>query len=444
MKNSQNNKTCTLFVFFFCCIISCYAQMDDEQEKLNIIANLPLTDNPKNWAFSKTVKTTLKPTRYKKMAKKHLKGNENQLAMLCLMQGVAKSKRRGQIKRFKKLLTKDLVSITLDGWSKEQREIEKLIQEKSFITQVKEQLKLIHHLKYLKEVNQLIATVDPLKEYKSISLDQKIEEDLRNSYKENKANIAPYYYKTAQNLESHAQTKPEWKKVSAYYAICNLYTKEYQDVEKKEKQAIENSIYTVNIQPETIQSQNYRRLDKSLQLIVTDKVSGVLHRVKLPHMKLFTSEVPTDYSIHLAISDIDVQHSDIQTTNVDYQREITTGKDSNGNEIKKTVSAKAVIYSKESKTHLKIFVEIRDNSSNEIIHSKTLTGSNYWNDRWFKLTGNKEALTKKQKRLLPYSTSPQERPSNLKMIQGSVASTIKGIMNFLSSDFIYEKGGIIY
>ncbi|GGD20437.1 hypothetical protein [Hyunsoonleella pacifica] len=417
---------------------------ENKQGNLKIITDLSLKDNPKNWNFSKTISTSQKASSYKKIAKDHLKKNDNQLAMLSLMTGLSKTKKRGQIKKFKKLLTKDFVSSTFDEWSKEHHKLETAITEKELIDKIKEQLKLIHHLKYLRSVNELITVSENLEDYKPLSVDIKIDEDLQKSYKENKAAIAPYYYDLAQNLEGKAQTKLDWKKVSAYYRITTYYQKDYEDANTREKNALEHSIYTLNVRPEIIQSQKYRRLDKSLQLLITDRVSQTLNYGTLPHLKLFAPETLTDYSIHLRISDIDVQHGSVKSTKVNYDREIVTGKDDNGNEIKKRVNATGVIYSKESKARLMISLEIRNNNSSEIMFSKVFSGLKQWHDRWYKLNGDEDALTKKQKRLLPYSTTPQETPSDLKMIQDAVESELKNMDNFLHSNFLYEKGKVLY
>lgn len=441
MKNYNKH---LLLIFLFIITFSYGQTNEKEQDKLSIITNLSMKDNPKHWDFSRAINTSLKASSYKSLAKTYLKKNDNQLALLSLMTGISKTKKRGQIKRFKKLLTNDFVTSTFNEWSKEQQELEKSITTKDFIERAKEQLKLIHHLKYLRKVNELITASENLEDYKSISVDKKIDEDLQNSYEQNKAAIAPYYYELAQNLESKAQTKSDWKKVRAYYGITNVYLKGHQDADKKEKNALEHSVYTLNVRPEDIQSQKYRRLDKSLQLLITDRVSQTLNHDALPHLKLYAPETLTDFSIHLKISDIDVQHGSVKSTNVDYEREIVTGKDDNGNEIKKSVSASAVIYSKESKSRLMISLEIRDNTSHEIMFSKVFSGLNQWHDRWYKLKGDKDALTKKQNRALPYSTTPKETPSDLNMIQNAVESELKNMIDFLNSKFIYRKGSISY
>ncbi|GAA3620445.1 hypothetical protein GCM10022397_02770 [Flavivirga jejuensis] len=415
-----------------------------DDDKLKIITKKSLKDNPSHWAFINYVNKNLSLVKHKSNAKKYLKNGNIKTALHHYMLGLSKATKNRQIKRYKKKFTPDLSKEAMAAVNDEMDSIREALSKQSFIEKAKTEKCYIDYLKYLQKLNKIKLSNDNLLEYEVLPYNKEEMNKALQAYNHTANLIAPCYYNLAVQKETTATKKADWKKISSYYAIVQAYEENYEDAKDREDIAVEKSIYNVTVYPETIRSSTYKRLDKSLQLMIKDELSSSFNGERMRHIRLVSESVPTDFIINLAVSDIFVDHSGTESENANYEREIVTGKDKDGNEIMSTVRASVTYFSMESSSKTKVFVEIVDNSTGEIKYSETFQGSSNWYTKWYKLTGNDKALTKKESRGLPYRTKPETRPSDLSLIQNAIDGTVKNISKSLNSDFLYAKGVVSY
>ncbi|MDO5980593.1 hypothetical protein [Flavivirga spongiicola] len=429
------------FVLLFNQFLPAQSQLSDD-DILKMITKTSMKDNPNHWLFINHINKDLTLAKHKSSAKRYLKNGNKKTALHHYMLGLSKATKKRQVKRFKKVFTPELSKEVMTVVNTEMDSIRELIGKQTFIEKAKTEKCYIDYLKYLQKLNKIKLSNDNLLAYEISSYNEEEMNKALEAYNHTADLIAPCYYNLAIQQEILATKKADWKKISSYYAIAQIYKGNYEDAKDREGMAVEKSIYDVAVYPESLRSSTYRRLDKSLQLMIKDELSSSLNRDHMRHIRLVSESMPTDFRINLAISDVSVTHSGTKSDNVNYEREITTGKDSNGNEIKSKVKANVTYYSKENSSRAKIFAEIVDNSTGEIKYSETFQGSSNWHTKWYKLTGNDKALTKKQKRRLPYRTQPETTPSDVSLIQDAIDGTVKNVCKSLNSNFLYVKGGI--
>ncbi|AUP77361.1 hypothetical protein C1H87_00945 [Flavivirga eckloniae] len=399
-----------------------------------------MKDTPIHWYFISFANKNLSPVKHKSSAKKSLKNGNQKKALHHYMLGLSKATKKRQIKRFKKVFTPEISKEIMTSVNNEMDSIKEVLDKQSFIEKAKTEKCYIDYLKYLQKLNKIKLSNENLSAYEILPYNKEEMDKANKAYVSIADSIAPCYYNLAIQKETTATKKDDWKKISSYYAIVQAYKENYKDAKDREDIAVEKSIYNVAVYPETVRSSTYRRLDKSLQLMIKDELSSSLNGSHMRHIRLVSESTPADFRINLAVSDILANHSDTKSNKVSYEREIVTGKDKAGNEIKSMVRANVTYFSKESSSSVKTFAEIIDNSTGEIKYSKTFQGSRNWHTRWYKLTGDHEALTKREKRNLPYLTQPETAPSDLSLIQGAIDGTVKNISGSLNSDFLYAKG----
>ncbi len=413
-----------------------------DDKKMQLILNKSFKDHPNRWHFKSYIKSGIGSARHKSLAKRNIKHGNKELALHHLFLGFSTLKKKGKIKRYKKVFTPELTNDVMTQVGLKIDSITQAIKQQDFIKKAKTQLRYITYLDYLKDLNHIkTSSITPI-DYNVIAFNKTTLDQTKADYNTTRKSIAPYYYDLAIQKETQAVTKADWKKVSSYYAIARIYDKEYKDALQRENEAVDKSVYTIAVYPEHLKSSTYKSLDKSLQMMIKEQILPYTQREDMRHISLVSEGEPADFRVNLSVSNIMVNHKNPTSEKATYERDIPTGKkDAEGKDITKTVRASVTYYRKESYTTLKIFAEIVDGANGQIILTKSFQEGYTWHTKWHKFSGNEDALTKKQKRKLG-NTAPEETPPNRELIQQVVDGSVRGVSNTLNSDFIGKKGGV--
>jgi len=222
-------KTIVLITLFLLCHLSVLAQTNLEEQKMALILNKSTKDNPNRWGFRKYTKTSLKSAQHKSSAKKYLKKGDNEYALHHFFLGLSKTEKKGQIKRFQKTFDEGFVSDAVNEIDTKVDSIKNVLSTQEFITKAETQLCYIKYLSFVQELHDIKLSSKNLLACKTPSFDQASLDKTKEEYASTKAEIAPYYYEVAKKKEATANTKDDWKKVSSYYAIAQIYDENYKD-----------------------------------------------------------------------------------------------------------------------------------------------------------------------------------------------------------------------